>query len=277
MNRLLRSASLTVLVAMACSAQAASRFAPSAERVAPSADVPLHAAQAQMGNGPTRATAPHAANSTVTEADVGDVDSFGRNLHWLGVSDMSVVLSADCSTEDPSIACQTLAPAQATTTFDFEDLGHITLPEKAANSLLCYWLSPLLTVSYGNPTASTVVANLRINPTLTVENPLLSTPGLIDPTTGLPFGGKLLAGMTSSQRFQVPLPPGIHISERKRDSAVCIAGFLTQKALVETYGLSAAQAKDFFKQTTTVRLNLSGSAQYVDDASLYFGFRIIGD
>jgi len=135
----------------------------------------------------------------------------------------------------------------------------------------------VLNVSYGNPTAASVLARLNINPTLTVENPLLATPGLIDPTTGLPFAGRLLTGMTSSQRIAVPLPAGLHFSERKRDSAVCIAGFLSRKALVETYGLSADQAKDFFKQPTTVRLNLSGSAQYIDGASLYFGFRIIGD
>ena len=234
-----------------------------------SADVPAHAHHA--------ASSPTAHSGTLSDDDVGDSDSFGRNLHWLGLSDMSVTLSPDCTAEAPSIACQTLAPAPAATTFSFTDLGHIALPEKAANSLLCYWLSPVLNVSYGNSTAAPVVADLRISPTLTVENPVLSTPGLIDPTTGLPFGGQLLTGMTSSQHFQVPLPPGVHISERKRDSAVCIAGFLSQKALVETYGLTADQAKDFFKKPTTVRLNLSGSARYIDAASLYFGFRIIGD
>jgi hypothetical protein len=234
-----------------------------------SADVPVHAHHAALN--------PAAHGPTLSDDDVGDSDSFGRNLHWLGLTDMTVTLSPDCTAEDPGTACQTLAPAPALTTFSFADLGHIALPEKAANSLLCYWLSPVLNVSYGNPTAATVVSDLRINPTLTVENPVLSTPGLIDPTTGLPFGGQLLTGMTSSQRFQVPLPPGIHVSERKRDSAVCIAGFLSQKALVETYGLTADQAKDFFKKPTTVRLNLSGSARYVDAAALYFGFRIIGD
>ena len=233
-----------------------------------SADLPVRVHHAVRGP---------AATGALSDDDVGDSDSFGRNLRWLGLADMSVTLSADCSVEDPAVACQTLAPAPALTSFNFEDLGHVALPEKAANSLLCYWLSPVLNVSYGNPTATNVVADLRINPTLTVENPVLSTPGLIDPTTGLPFGGRLLTGMTSSQRFQVPLPAGVHISERKRDSAVCIAGFLSQKALVETYGLSSDQAKDFFKKPTTVHLNLSGSARYVDDAALYFGFRIIGD
>lgn len=244
----------------------------SAPGVAPepsTADVPSRAKQRLRA-----LAAPSAGAAAVTDADVGDSDSFGRDLRWIGLTDMQVVLSDDCT---GIASCQVLAPAPATTNFTFNDLSHIALPEKAANSLLCYWLSPLLDIDYGNSTAATVVAQLRINPTLTIDNPVLATPGLIDPTTGLPFAGSLLTGMTSSQRFQVPLPAGVHISERKRDSAVCIAGFLSRKALVETYGLSDDQAKDFFKNPTTVHLNLSGSAQYVEFASLYFGFRIIGD
>lgn len=211
------------------------------------------------------------------EADVGDADSFGRAVKWLGVADMNVTLAADCSGADPDGGCQVLAPAPAVTAFSFHDLGHIALPEKAANSLLCHWLSPVLDVGYANPTAAPVVGRLQFVPTLTVENPVLATPGLIDPTTGLPFAGRLTTGMTASERFAVPLPPGLSLSERQRDSAVCIAGFLTRRTLVELYGLSDAQAKEFFKQPTTVRLNLSGSAQYVSHASLYFGLRIVGD
>ena len=214
----------------------------------------------------------------LTDEDVGDVDSFGRNLHWLGLTDAQVELTTDCSGfTDPDVGCQVLAPAPAITSFSFEDLGHIVLPEKAANSLLCYWFSPFLNISYGNPTAAPVVARLTYVPTLTLENPVLATPGLTDPTTGLPFGGRLTTGMTSSERFEVPLPAGVHISERTRDSTVCIAGFMSKKTLVQGYGLTDAQAKEFFKQPTTVRLNVSGTARYVDGASLYFGFRIIGD
>lgn len=258
------------LAAMSASAAQAVAFGSAPQA---SADIP---SAAKKLNSNTAHSAGSSASS-VSAADVGDADSFGRNLQWLGSSDMDVELASDCSVFDPSVACQTLAPAPGPTNFSFMDLGHISLPAKATNSLLCYWLSPSLSVSYTNPTVNTVVANLHVSPTLTVENPLLSTPGLIDATTGLPFGGSLLAGMTSSQTFQVPLPPGIHISERKRDSAVCIAGFLSRETLVDTYGLTESQAKDFFKKPTTVRLNLSGNAQYVDSASLYFGFRIIGD
>jgi predicted small secreted protein len=58
---------------------------------------------------------------------------------------------------------------------------------------------------------------------------------------------------------------------------VCIAGSISRKSLADTYGLSDAQIKEFFKKPTTVRMNISGSAQYVESASLYFGLRLIGD
>lgn len=213
--------------------------------------------------------------ATPTPGDVGDPDSFGRNLQWLGLADGEVDLLDDCTGD--TFACQPLAAPPAVTSFSFDDLGHITLPARATHSLLCYWFSPFLTIGYGNDSAASVVAKLSYTPTVTIENPLLDDPSLIDPTTGLPFGGQLLTGMTSSERFEVPLPAATHITERTRDSAVCIAGLISLNTLVETYGLTAAQARDFFRQQMTLRLNVSGSAQYVDSATLYFGWRLVGD
>ena len=263
-------------LALAIASTLSHAAAPPEDATVATPDMPRHSAAAlgrlAVSIGPVASIA-----GGPTDADVGDSDSFGRNLQWLGLADMLVTLSSDCTGTVAPAVCQTLAPAPGVTSFSFQDVGRISLPKNAANSLLCYWLSPLLTVTYSNPTASNVVARLNVSPTLTVENAVLSTPGLIDPTTGVAFGGQLVTGMTSSQRFEVPLPAGITISERKRDSAVCIAGFLSRKTLTETYGLTDAQAKDFFKKATTVHLNLSGSSQYVSDASLYFGFRIIGD
>jgi hypothetical protein len=217
------------------------------------------------------------AKAAPTEAEVGDIDSFGRNLRWLGVADMALELSPDCSGAAPDAACQVLEAAPLTTSFMFEDLGRIVLPARATNSLLCHWFSPVLTVAYRNPGVTPAVGELNYSPTLTVENPVLSTPGLIDPTTGLPFGGRLTTAMTASERLQMPLSPGMALTERSRDSALCIAGFLTFRSLTQLYGLSEAQARDFFRHPTTVRMNIQGTARYVDFAQMYFGLRVIGD
>lgn len=218
-----------------------------------------------------------AASAAPTDDDVGDAASFGRAATWLGVTNGFVNLLPSCAPEHTTdgTACVQIVPG--TTAFQVDDLVSIQLPAKATHSLLCHWFSPAITASYTNPGATPVVARLTYSPTLTVENPVLDDPSLIDPTTGLPFNGRLTTGMTASERFEVPLPAGVSISERQRDSATCIAGFVSRRGLMLNYGLSDAQAKAFFKKPTTVRLNVSGIAQHVGQAQMVFGLRILGD
>jgi hypothetical protein len=236
-----------------------------------SADLPL----AKPATSRTNMSLLPGTTASPSAADVGDADSFGRAVNWLGLAADSVELSSDCSSG--ATHCQILAPVPGTTTFDFPDIARIKLPRNASNSLLCYWFSPVLTVNYDNPTAAPVVASLHYFPSVTIENPVLADPALIDPSTGLPFGGSLLTAMTSTEHFEVPLPAGLSITERTRDSTVCIAGLISRDALINNYGLTAAQAREFFRKPTTLRLNIEGSSQYVGAATMYFGLRVVGD
>ena len=217
--------------------------------------------------------------SAVTVEEVGDADSFGRSLRWLGVAQGDVELADTCPVpgSGPDARCVALSPTPAPTSFDLSDLASITLPARSANSLLCHWFSPVLTLQYANPGADAAVAQFGYFPTLTLENAVLLDPVLIDPTTGAPFAGRLTTGMTASEQFEVPLAPGMALSERQRDSATCIAGFISRRSLVQIYGLTESQAREFFRRDTVVRLNVRGSARYVQAASLNFGLRIVGD
>lgn len=273
----------TALVSLAVHAQ---QNAPSRHDIAEavSSDLPAHRAQAQSGAravaakvAAARAGVAKAAGPTVE--DVYDVDSFRRPVVYLGLASAFINLSDTCPTDpaNPDELCTVLNPAPALTAFTYEDAAHISLPAKSTNSLLCYWFSPLLTVNWSNPGATPALGRLRYNPTLTVENPVLDDPALIDPTTGAPFGGKLLTSMSSSEILATPLDPGQSFVERTRDSTVCMAGLLSKQALIDNYGLTEAQAKDFFKKPTTIRLNVTGSAQNVSFATMVFGLRIVGD
>src|SRR5690606_24476860 len=94
--------------------------------------------------------------------DVGDPDSFGRPLKWLGMAQANIHLSEDCSLPEHQYEgthCEQTSPAQ-TTYFDFQDTASITLPGDAANSMLCYWFSPRLSLTYVNPGAEPVTAQL---------------------------------------------------------------------------------------------------------------------
>jgi hypothetical protein len=238
----------------------------------------------QLGAQPTAKRAPIAARLAdpiypVTEDEVYDVDSFGRYVKWLGLASAFINVQSGCpKPTTPDEYCQELNTTPgAFTAFTFNDAARIKLPKGASNSILCYWFSPVLTVNYNNPTAARVIGRFRYSPTLTIENPVLADPSLIDPTTGAPFGGQLLTSMTSSERFEESLEPGVTLNERTRDSTVCMAGFISHKSLILNYGLTPAQADDFFASPTTVRMNISGSTQYVGNASMVFGLRIVGD
>lgn len=244
----------------------------------------LQRARGKIARLPAAASAPITAKLAppiypVTEDEVYDVESFGRNVRWLGIDSAFINVQSGCpKPTSPDEYCQELSPTVgAVTGFTFNDAARIVLPKYASNSILCYWFSPVLSYTWQNPTASRVIGRLRYSPTLTIENPVLADPSLIDPTTGLPFGGQLMTSMTSSESFQESLEPGVTLSERTRDSTVCMAGFVSHKSLVQNYGLTPAQADDFFASPTTVRLNVTGSVQYVSTASFVFGLRVVGD
>lgn len=227
-----------------------------------------------------RASAPTAKPDEVSDATVGDADSFGRNVRWLGLASAYVQASTDCASilvDDPTAQCQQIADLAANTSFAFNDIARIELPAKASNSLFCHWFSPRVQVYFLNPTAAPVPGRFNYNPTLTLENAVLDDPSLINPVTGAPFNGALTTGMSASESVQVVVDPTYPISQNLRDSVVCQDGLISKRALMQTYGLSQAQANKFFNKPTTVRLNVSGSTRFVDYAAFLFGLRIVGD
>ncbi len=224
-----------------------------------------------------QAAPPVAMAGAPTADDVGDADSFERNVRWLGLRQMNINLSDACP-PDPveGFACQVLAPA-GVTSFNFNDVARFHLPAKASRSIFCHWFSPYLSLAWSNTGATDALGTLTYSPTLTVENPVLDDPALINLQTGLPFGGSLTTSMSATERIVVPLAAGMAYDELRRDTATCIAGFVSRRALIENYGLNEAQATEFFKRPTTVRMNIRGTAVHVAGAELIFGLRIVGD
>lgn len=231
---------------------------------------------AGRGSGTGGAVAPTAAAPSVE--DVGDPDSFGRNVTWLGVEQMNIDLVDTCPT-DPILdyACEELAPWPATTHFELDDVASIVLPKKASKTILCHWFSPYLQLNWNNPGGATELGTLYYQPTLTIENPLLDDPALINPMTGLPFGGVLETSMSSTEQIVVPLAPGMSYFEVRRDTATCIAGFVTKRNLVGSYGLTESQANQFFKEPMTIRMNIRGHATHLASMNAFFGLRVMGD
>ena len=214
--------------------------------------------------------------------DVGDPDSFGRNVRWLGfVSSKGVVLRQDCTLmpgENPDQPCMQVDPSQFGSQFaEFRDIGSITLPGRSMNSLLCHWLSPTMGTTLANDTGlDDQAASLTMYPSLTVENEVLRNPALVDPDTGLPLDGKLEVFASSSQISQL-LDYTEQVPQRMNSTRTCVGGYLTKRTLTDFYGLSPAQADAFFRKPTTLRLNMTVSASRVQSAIVSYSVRFVGD
>lgn len=120
-------------------------------------------------------------------------------------------------------------------------------------------------------------AVFRLAPYAVVESSVLADPTLIDPTTGLPFDGRLETGFAAAYQDAQSLDPGRTATRRFSTTRACIGGFLTKGLLTEVYGLTDAQATAVLRHDIPVRLGLRGSAAMVDGALVTYGLCVVGD
>lgn len=219
-------------------------------------------------------------NGGVTAADVGDADSFGRNVHFLGVAQSGTVsITTGCPPPDPNFPddrCVEAAPPPLTTAARERDIGRMTLPGKTANSLLCHSITTLPFWTFSNSTAAPGVASFTYQASFTIESDVLKDPSLIDPNTGLPFNGSfdvVFGIITDRQTVQ----PGDFVQRRQGFTRGCIGGLVSKSGLMQIFGLTAAQADDFFKKPITIRLNMNLSSRFSDNSFVLYGLRVFGD
>ena len=233
---------------------------------------------ARPGMVPLLAPGAITAAAAPTVEEVGDADSFGRNVTYLGMTQtQAVVVLPDCTGSDPAFErCIVGNPAPSGTSFNESDLASISLPAKASKSLLCFTLTPLVQVNWQNSLATPALARFSANALVTIENPLLDDPALIDPGTGLPFGGSISVGLSTFNDTHT-LQPGETDSKMLFMTRACIAGVISRRSLVEGYGLTESQAKDFFKKPMTVRFGSRGTVALSEFTSYFYGIRLFGD
>jgi hypothetical protein len=226
------------------------------------------------------ALAPTAHAVELTDAEVGDAASFGRAANWIGLLSGFVELDTDCAPANPGdpprTNCIVVNPAPAITNFDRPDLATITLPGKSAKSLICHWQTPVANVFWNNDTAANANARLTVRPYYVFENEVLNDPALVNPLTGLPFGGQFEQSLIAINDLQT-LAPGFASSRLYTFTRTCIGGAISRNFLTQSLGLSEEQAKQFFRKPTTIRIGLRGSAQLAQFASINVGTRFLGD
>lgn len=213
--------------------------------------------------------------------EVGDADSFGRAVKYLGLAQLSVEMRQDCTPDpthppQPNERCVTLNPAPEATSFRERDIAVIRLPARSSNSLLCHSLTPAFTFSFYNGTADAQYGYVHGGALIAIESEVLNDPTLVNPRTGAPYGGKIELSLTTYFEDKM-LPAGAYESKTMLLSRNCIGGFVSKQALVQAYGLSEAQAAEFFRKPITLRFGANGSALMTDYLQYLYGIRVYGD
>jgi hypothetical protein len=217
-----------------------------------------------------------AAAPTVDE--VGDADSFGKNVTWLGLAQtMPVTLQDDCSGSDPAVErCIVQQPAPSPTSYNESGLAVMNLPAKASKDLICFSFTPFIEVSWANFTATQQTAIFQAFAAITIDNAVLDDPALIDPNTGSPFNGSLTLSLSSWHQFK-SMEPGQFEDVNSSQSRGCVAGLVSKRALIDNYGLSDALATQFFKKAMTIHFGARGTVQMQQFAQYFYGIRLFGD
>lgn len=215
-----------------------------------------------------------------TAANVGDADSFGKRVVWIGLATTGAVyLASDCTPDPnnplgPNDRCVMLNAGVAS--FNFPDLGSITLPANSASTLICHWATPNVFYRFENQAGTSPIGRFTARATYRLESEVLADPALINPQTGLPFGGGIdvsISGVSETKSLAL----GEFASRQVTATRTCVGGLVTKAGLIREYGLSDGLAKKFFQKPVTIRVGTAGSALGVSAAQMFFSTRFTTD
>jgi hypothetical protein len=217
---------------------------------------------------------PEAAMSP-SSADVGDGDSFGRSVNFLGYAQTNgVSVWWDCTDQPPGTCVVPDAETSSGSLTYIGDEAVIHLPARSARSLLCFVINPFGFAFFNNTSATRQNARYSMAAVWRIESEVLDDPALINPATGLPFGGFIQSSSSlASENF--PLEPGTQRDIQMFYTRTCNAGNLTRRGLVGM-GLTDAQAREVFRKPITLRFGAGVTVSW-GNAFLTPGVRVLGD
>lgn len=210
-----------------------------------------------------------------TNADVGDGDSFGRSVNYLGYAQTNgVAVWWDCTDQIPGTC---VVPDPETSTGGIVKIGDeavIRLPARAARSLLCFTINPIGFVTFQNPSGTRQNASYSMGVRWQIESDVLKDTTLIDQITGLPYNGVMNGSApVAGERFTIE--PGAFRDIDVYAPRTCNSGHVSRRSLI-ALGFTEAQAREFFRKPITLRfgagLNVSWGMGGTNP-----GIRVYGD
>jgi hypothetical protein len=224
-------------------------------------------------------------NSLLTAAEVGEPDSFGRNVKFLGtavtggvyvyrscdaailLAELDLVLGAD----DRCLAHPFPGPTSSAT---FSDLGRITIPGRSADNVIYFILQNTVNTELHNDFANGLPVFFSYSPRLTIESAALNDPLALDPTTGQPLNGVLTVSAFGTKVFNRTVPANDLEFFFDAYSSAATRGFA--RGYFADLGLPPSVINNLYRQPMTIRLGMRVAVRNVYFGQYFYAMRLTG-
>ena len=225
-------------------------------------------------------------NSLLSTADVGEPDSFGKNVKFLGTAvtgvvyvyyscDPAILLAEAGVTLGADDRCLVNAVGGASASATYTDLGRITIPGRSADNVIYFVLNNTISNDFQNPFANGLFVTFNYIPRLTIESAALNDPAAVDPTTGQPLNGVLTVSGFGSKTFFRTIPTGESEFYDDRYSSAATRGFA--RSYFADLGLPQTVINNLYRQPMTIRLGMRVGARNVYFGQYFYSMRLTGN
>ena len=225
-------------------------------------------------------------NSLLTAAEVGEPDSFGKNVKFLGTAatgvvyvyhscDPAILLAEGNITLGPDDRCLVNTVGGGTASATFNDLGRITIPGRSADNVVYFILNNTVSSETQNSYANGLFVFSSYIPRLTIESAALNDPAALDPTTGLPLNGVLTVSAFGARVFNKTVPANDFEFFYDTYSSAATRGFA--RGYFADLGLPPSVVNNLYRQPMTIRLGMRVAAQNVSFGQYFYAMRFTGN
>ena len=227
-----------------------------------------------------------AVSAAVSPADVGEVDSFDKNVKFMGIaSSGAIYVYSSC---DPTVLlndlgltlgvddrCLAVTNPAVTTTAIFDNVARINLPARANSNILYMINNHSINWQFQNPAVSNVSALMSYSPRITIESVALNDPAAINPDTGLPMNGSYTTTGNGSRSISQTLVQSEFDNFVESYSRANTAGL--SRTFFAALGLPNNVIDELYRKPMTIRLGARVSVRHVTFGQYFYTARFLGN
>lgn len=233
-----------------------------------------------------RPTTVDAGASAVGADDVGEVDSFDKNVKFMGIAGSGVmyvysscdpaILLADLELVlGPDDRCLAAPNPAVTASATFVDIARINLPARANRNVLYMINNHTINWDFTNAGPGIINGQMSYSPRITIESDALNDPAAIDPTTGLPMNGSYTTTGNGTKFMNMSLQPSTFNNYVESYTRANTSGL--SRHFFENLGLPNSVINNLFNRPMTIRLGGRISVRGVGFGQFVYTARFLGN